>query len=180
MIFCTCDEFSAEKISVSCFSTSFPPSIFGQLFSASCFSTSLHRFQQIIRAANNTQSYWTVASTWKQTNKNMRAYVLQFIHHWNWSLKSSLKLLDCKKVQDRYRVSPIMRHDIFHAIRHAWNNYVVYVSQTGTSYIREGVLHPTIEESYSKVSILIISNSIFEYGNLFFWNGEQINQKLGY
>ena len=36
-IFCSCDEFSAGEISASCFSTSFPPSIFDQLFSVSCF-----------------------------------------------------------------------------------------------------------------------------------------------
>ena len=37
IIICSCDEFSAREFSASCYSTSFPPSIFDQLFSASCF-----------------------------------------------------------------------------------------------------------------------------------------------
>ena len=53
IIFYSCDEFSAGEFSASCFSTSFPPSIFDELFSASCFrlvvfdelfSTSFPRF----------------------------------------------------------------------------------------------------------------------------------------
>ena len=36
-IFYSCDEFSVGEFSASCFSTSYPPSIFDQLFSASCF-----------------------------------------------------------------------------------------------------------------------------------------------
>ena len=36
-IFRSCDEFSAGEFSSSCFSTSFPPSTFDQLFLASCF-----------------------------------------------------------------------------------------------------------------------------------------------
>ena len=37
IVICSCDEFSAGEFSESCFSSSFPPSIFDQLFSASCF-----------------------------------------------------------------------------------------------------------------------------------------------
>ena len=45
IVICSCDEFSAGEFSESCFSSSFPPSIFDQLFSASC-STSFPRFMQ--------------------------------------------------------------------------------------------------------------------------------------
>ena len=45
MIFCTCDEFFAAEFLASCFLTSFPPSIFDQLFFfGELFSTSYPRF----------------------------------------------------------------------------------------------------------------------------------------